>query len=424
MLNRQSLIAELGRRRDDFVRFGREWSGEVRDYAGRLAALGGRTAAEVRREAEAGVAESRARAAGALPVAELDAAGSPVIPFARRWRTHEESRAWALGVLLDRVTFAADGSQLLPGREVSLPVAAVQAAWFENPHARGGAGYRKEWDFRIITPGELTGSGDGPATTADIVGLHRFELELKAVRAFLERRRGWRARGERVPLAFFDGTLLLSTTRVRGEKLNFPSAYIGGLVETINLSRAAEVPLVGYIDQSYARDLVRLLDVLARRARGGDEGEGGQRPSVYDTQVLCAAPGAAAAPPLFSNWGDRTVFFHCVREGIAPHFTDEAGVPLVGFLYLQASAPGAPPARLDIPVWVESAGLLDEVVDAVRAECVVGNGYPYALETADEAAVITASDRALFLRAVQEFAEENRLDFRVAHKAISKAHRR
>ena len=37
-----------------------------------------------------------------------------------------------------RVTFAADGSQLLPGRELSLPVAAVQVAWFENPHTREG----------------------------------------------------------------------------------------------------------------------------------------------------------------------------------------------------------------------------------------------------------------------------------------------
>ena len=416
MLYRQRLIEELGARREEFVSFGREWAADVGDYARRLAGLGGRTAAEIGRDAEAGLAAGAARAPGALPAGELDREKSFVVPFGRRWRSHEESRAWAVDALLDRATFAADGSQLLPGREVSMPVAAVQVAWFENPHARaGGEGYRKEWDFRLVTPRELAETGGGPATAADIVGLRRFELELEAVRAFLERRRGWRGRRERAPVAFFDGTLLLSTTRLRGESLKLPGAYIKALVETVKLSRDTRVPLVGYIDQSYARDLVRLLDVLA---------PGGRRASsVFDSQLFGAE--AAGAGPLFSNWGDRTVFCHCEREGLTEEFTDEAGDPLVGFVYLQTTAPGGPPARLDIPAWVErEEGLLEEVVDAVRGECVVGNGYPYALETADEAAVITARDREQFLRAMQEFAAANSLAFRVSRKAVSKAHRR
>ena len=97
--------------------------------------------------------------------------------------------------------------------------------------------------------------------------------------------------------------------------------------------------------------------------------------------------------------------------------------PLVGFIYLQTTGEGTP-ARLDIPAWIYEAGLLDEVVDTVRAECVVGNGYPYALETADEAAYISGRDRAQFMRALQEFAEREQMPFRVARKAISKAHRR
>ncbi|MBA3322368.1 MAG: DNA double-strand break repair nuclease NurA, partial [Pyrinomonadaceae bacterium] len=100
------------------------------------------------------------------------------------------------------------------------------------------------------------------------------------------------------------------------------------------------------------------------------------------------------------------------------------GEPLVGFLYLQTTGDGAPPARLDVPAWVLEAGLLEEVVDAVRAECVVGNGYPYALETADAAAVITTRDREQFLRAIQEFAEAEDFAFRVSRKAASKQRRR
>jgi hypothetical protein len=421
MLYRPHLNAQLRERRAEFVRFEAVWNASVDEYARRLRALGGRASAEIKLATERAIAVGAARAAGALPSAELERAHSFVVPFAERWRSHEEARRWALDVLRERVTCAADGSQIMPGREISLPVAAVQAAWFENPHTAGGPdSYRKESRFAIITPQELLEAEGGAATAADLVGLRRFELELAALTEFLERRRGWRARGERLPVAFFDGTLLLSTTRARAEtldKLDLARGYIKALVEAVNLSRDTEVPLVGYIDQSYARDLVRLLDLLSDDARPAA--------TVFDARLLSVAPPAADAgedESIFAAWGDRTIFCYCVREGMQD-FQDEEGNPLVGFVYLQTTGEGAP-ARLDIPAWVYEKGLVDEVVDTVRAECVVGNGYPYALETADAAAVITMQDREQFLRAMQEFAAEQNLGFRVSRKPISKAHRR
>lgn len=419
MLYRPHLNEQLKERRADFVRFEAVWNESVSEYTRRLRSLGGRTAAGIKLEAERAIAGGAARAAGALPSAELERAGAFVVPFAERWRSHEEARRWALEVLRGRVTCAADGSQILPGREISLPVAAVQAAWFENPHTPGGQDtYRKESRFAIITPQELLESEGGAATAADLVGLRRFELELGALSEFLERRRGWRARGERMPLAFFDGTLLLSTTRTRTDTLSatldFSRGYVKAIVEAVELSRDTEVPLVGYIDQSYARDLVRLLDLLSTDARPAA--------TVFDTRLLSVAATGGNEEPLFAAWGDRTIFYYCVREGMK-EFQDEEGNPLIGFLYLQTTGEGAP-ARLDIPAWVYEAGLIDEVVDTVRAECVVGNGYPYALETADAAAVITMQDREQFLRAMQEFAAEQNLGFHVSRKPISKAHRR
>ncbi|HLL70808.1 MAG TPA: DNA double-strand break repair nuclease NurA [Pyrinomonadaceae bacterium] len=420
MLYRPHLNAQLRERRDEFVRFEAVWNEAIGEYARRLKALGGRTAPEIKSAAERAIQAGAARAAGALPSDELERAGAFVVPFTPRWRSHEEARRWAVEVLRGRVTCAADGSQILPGREISLPVAAVQAAWFENPHtSEGQDSYRKQSRFSIITPEELLKAEGGAATAADLVGLRRFELELGALSEFLERSRGWRARGERVPVAFFDGTLLLSTTRTRAESLagtlDFPGAYIKAIVEAVRLSRDAEVPLVGYIDQSYARDLVRLLDLLSNDARPAA--------TVFDARLLSVAPAAAGNDEsLFNAWGDRTIFCYCVREGMQD-FQDERGNPLVGFTYLQTTGEGAP-ARLDIPAWVYEAGLIDEVVDTVRAECVVGNGYPYALETADAAAVITMQDREQFLRAMQEFAAEQNLGFHVSRKPISKAHRR
>lgn len=387
------------------MRFDRAWRDELRDYARRLRHLGSLTSQGIRDETSAQVVD-----VGALPSAELDQTGAMVVPFGKRWRSHEEARRWAVEALYERVTFAADGSQLLPGREVSLPVAAVQVAWFENPHTRDGE-YRKQARFSVLSPADLLEDSDERINAETIVGFRRTSLETEVLRGFLESKRGWRERGERTPVAFFDGSLLISFGL---PKTRIQSAFISTMVELVRLSRETEVPVVGYIDQSYARDLVRLLDALEKR-------EGGIRSrSLYDAQLLHAA--VEMDHPLLENWGDRTVFCYCKREGLSESFS-ERGTPLIGFTYLQTTGEGLP-CRLDIPVWIYEAGLLNDVTDAVRAECIGGLGYPYAIETADAAAVITARDREQFLRAMQDFAERESFSFRVSRKAASKVRRR
>ncbi|HEX8476500.1 MAG TPA: DNA double-strand break repair nuclease NurA [Pyrinomonadaceae bacterium] len=405
MLYRQHVIRALDKRRDEFVSFERSWRDGVSLGARLLRALGGRSSDEIAQETEA------ARAPGARPSAELDERGAVGVSFGREWRSHEEARRWAVEALSERTTFAADGSQLLPGREISLPVAGVQVAWFENPHTRDGSGYRKEVHFSVVTPRELLEAGGRSATPETVVSFQRFELETKTLCDFLRRRQGWRERGERMPLAFFDGTLLISYTHPRTK---VQDRYVEAIIELVKLSRKTQVPVVGYIDQSMARDLVNLLDALYGSLRDT---------SVFDAQLLRAASPDSDAPPALPSWGDRSIFCYCLREGLTEDFRDEQGEPLVGFVYLQTTGEGAP-ARLDVPTWVYEAGLLDEVLDAVRAECVVGNGYPYALETADAAAVITSRDREQFLRVMQEFAERESFAFRVSRKATSKARRR
>ncbi|MGI8882860.1 MAG: DNA double-strand break repair nuclease NurA, partial [Pyrinomonadaceae bacterium] len=82
------------------------------------------------------------------------------------------------------------------------------------------------------------------------------------------------------------------------------------------------------------------------------------------------------------------------------------------------------PARIDVPAWIYEQGLVEEVLDTIRAECVIGLGYPYALETADQTAVITMRDREIFLRALQDFANREKLNFSVSRKNASKGRRR
>jgi hypothetical protein len=404
MLYHTHVINALESKREEFVSFERTLRGEVSGLASRLRALAGRTSAEVR--SESGAVSARLT----YPSDELDREGAPVVPFGKTWRSHEEARRWALEHLRGRVTFAADGSQIFPGRDASLPVAAVQVASFENPHSPEGR-YLKDVHFEVVSPDRLREGERVYESPEQVVGLIRFELEARAVCDFLERQRHRsRTPGGRVPVAFFDNTLLIASLR-KGADSSFSKRMTDALAELIRLSRETEIPVVGYVDQSYAHDIGGLLAALHKDL---------PETRAYDAQILRTRAGA---PPLLEKWGDRTIFWHCQRPNLAESFYDEAGSPLVGFLYLQTTADGHP-ARLDIPAWVHEAGLVEDVADAVRAECVVGNGYPYAIEAADEAAVMTTRDREQFLRVVEDFAAQHQLDFHISRKSLSKGRRR
>jgi hypothetical protein len=60
----------------------------------------------------------------------------------------------------------------------------------------------------------------------------------------------------------------------------------------------------------------------------------------------------------------------------------------------------------------------------VRADCAVGLGYPYTIETADQTAVLGARDREQFKLLVSEFAARLGTDLRPTPKARSKSRRR
>jgi hypothetical protein len=284
MLYRSRLISALEERRERFADFDRALRDEVGEAAAAVRALGRKTPAEVR----------AAAARVSYPSDELGRAGSGVVPFGERWRSHEEARRWAVARLAGRVTFAADGSQIFPGRETSVPVAGVQVASFENPHTPEGR-YTKDVHFEVITPDELMGADRAYESPEQIVGLRRFELEARRVCQFLESRRGWGERGERAPVAFFDNTLLISSLR-KGTEVLISKRSADALAGLIRLSRETRVPVVGYVDHSYApdvRDLIEALDPALPRT------------SLYDAQILRAAAGAG--PPLLAHWGDRTV---------------------------------------------------------------------------------------------------------------------
>ncbi|HKP85595.1 MAG TPA: DNA double-strand break repair nuclease NurA, partial [Blastocatellia bacterium] len=203
------------------------------------------------------------------------------------------------------------------------------------------------------------------------------------------------------PVVFFDSLLVISFAELLPDEQR--ERYVADIVSLLETSRKTGIPVIGYIDTSFARDFVNMLQAAFGLPSA-------QR--VHDAALLA---------PLM-KWGDRTALFRCARRGILDSYGDEWRRD-VAFIYLKTSS-DAPPSRVDLPLWVYERGLLDYVADVVRGEVIVGNGYPYAIEAADQTAAISAHDREMFYAIFQEFAERERLGLSIARKAISKAHRR
>lgn len=397
MIHRDLLLEELNRKRDDFGDFARAQTVDFDDYFKRFSEFAAKRFQEIYPKL------ANLRDCGAVPTEEMNLAENFCLAFAGGFAHHEDARGWANAVLDRRTTFAADGSQLFLEREVSLPVAAVQIGWFENHHDPDRP-YIKNAAVEILSPSDLL-KGDNPFLRETVVGQRRFEREIGKIREFLAGAEGWESRGERMPLAFYDNTLLLSIASVAED---FQREFIDHLVDLVRHSESARVPLVGFVDRSYARDLMTMVDVAGDRRAGGSR-------TLDDVTILGARH--------LKSWGDRTPFCRSRRQGLDAFFDEAKGESSVGFVYLRTTS-DSPPARLDIPSWIYDEGMIDEVVDVVRAECVVGLGYPYALETADQTAVITLRDRDVFLNALQGFANENNLNLRISRKAASKQRRR
>jgi len=392
MFQRERVIAALEAKAGRFASYEAALSDTLAAYEQALAELEGLSKAQVETRL-AGIPWP-----GARPTDEQDQYPGIVVPFAQSWTNHEQARAWAREVLAGVPTVAVDGSQITPSKEISVPVGAVQIGWFVNPHD-GDQPYTKDLSFEVLAPDELAGEDEEIVGFPDWrVNARRFVLECQRLVEIMHAARDQAIK----PVCFFDGSLVLSF--VQHLLPDRQRLYVDAVMSLLAASEECRVPLVGYIDTSYANDLAAMLDALCGRRT---------RQRISDGALLRSRMG----------WGDRSVAYICAREDQVLPVDGHKYYDQVCFVYLKTTA-DRPPARLDLPRWLLEAGELEHVLDVVRAECVVGNGYPYAVETADAVAVITIQDRERFYRVFQEFAEKEGLPLRFSRKAVSKMRRR
>jgi hypothetical protein len=315
-----------------------------------------------------------------------------VIPSKLVWQSREQSLAWVRDRLTGITTFAVDGSQIYPGKDLSIPIALVQIGWFENLHLPTG-GYEKDIAVDVMTPADLrVGSGD----IADRrVNMRRFEMETQKLIEYMQ------VNANRTDcLVFLDGSLVVTfADRFDEEARQF---YLRCALDLLRASEKYKVPLVAYIDTSNADDLTNMLHKLFELP---------EPKSIHDAQILNK----------YMEWGDRTPFWLCQRAGILERY--ETHRHRIAFTYLKTTQDNFP-ARLEMPLWMIEAGLGDRVVDWVRGEVIVGGGYPYVIETADQTAVLKAEDRQAFFKILQDWAEQEELSLRFSRKMISKVRRR
>ncbi|AKG91699.1 NurA domain [Geoglobus ahangari] len=215
-----------------------------------------------------------------------------------------------------------DGSQIAPLKDFGIPFGGVQSAGILVHHGSGR--YDVRFRSRLISDTNLE--------------FERFRLEIEMVKENL---------GE-VDYAFYDGSLGAPYMYELNEALK--RAYRMEIDELLRLSERLGVPVIGYVDRSYMKDL---------------------RMGVYDTYVL----------------SDHLSLY----EYTSPIQT---GSPMLA-VYFRPNP--SLPVRVEIPAWCEE--MVDEIMEVVYAECRLGStsGYPYILERAHKNARISEKEKKAFV---------------------------
>lgn len=398
MFYRDKVVNALDEKRAELDQLDHEQRARLQALFEASDALAGVTAAELRERLKT------ENAPGALPTNEFDGVPGIRIYFPESWDNLKAMRHWASETLAEVAVCAVDGSQLPPSKDFPLPVAAVQIAWFTNLH-RGDGAYVKDVHVEVLTPQELIKDG---VDTSLLVALHRYELEVARINTFM---REQSARGERA-VALFDGSLTVSFAGAYPDEVR--NRYRAAAVSMLRVSEECRIPLVAYIDRSRANDFTTMLCYVN---------------GINRSNASLISDAAVLDRPIDDIGFWRSTAFVCQRPDVAneENYRDKRDGKSyskeICFSYLKINS--GRPARLEFPAWMLRAGVLDRVIDWVRAEAIVGGGYPYAIQAADAAAVITFQDRQRFLRALEEFGRQHGIrTMQASAKQASKERRR
>ena len=392
-LKPSEILSILNQKKGEFSTFNQDLSAQLKLYRQAVKTLSRESFADLRQTLEGQICP------GARPLEGDKACPGWLLPAKLSWSSRQESLKWVRDRLTDVTTFSVDGSQIFPSKDISIPVGLVQIGWFENPHTPDGR-YTKDVRVAVLSPVELQQNAQNRPLDR-LVNMHRFAMEVERHIEFMEANKG-----RQDCITFFDGSLVGSFAEVLD--LDCRNFYAQEFVRLLRTSEQCRVPLVGYVDTSNARDLVSLVGGLAQLP---------DAEAIKDVTILNQGR---------MQWGDRTPLFICDRagaartQGILSQYEEQS--QSVTFTYMKLNSNRL--VRLELPKWIYEDGILETVLDYVRSEVIIGSGYPYVIETADQVAVLRTEDRQMFYRILQDWSEEQDLGLQFSRKMVSKVFRR
>ena len=400
MLSLSKVTKELEVRKQDLDLFLREKELIIAEYSNSLEKLKNINIQDFNNK----LRESQDIFSGALLTEELENTG--LVKNFKNFLNHEELNSWKEEILSNRIICSVDGSQIYPDKESGFFLGAVQTGWFVNFHDKN-KNQIKDIDFKLFIP-EIDNFNNlnlnnnlinnTQYETNQEINLERFRRETEKLIEFMQEFSEENKKNifHKKPVLFLDGSLTASFERDKNRKQKYIK-IINSLIET---SESTRIPLVAYIDCSLAFNLINSLKIFNSISN---------KTKLSDASLL---------KNYLKNWGDRSCIFEYLdKESEYPEVLGK-----IIFCYIKNSSYKNLPARLEMPNWLfQDKNLLEEIIQAVMAESLVGNGYPYAIEVADSVAVLRAEEKEIFYKILQN---KMNFNFNSSQKSMSKLKRR
>lgn len=214
-------------------------------------------------------------------------------------------------------------------------------------------------------------------------------------------------------VAFLDGTLIQwQLERIFVPKLR--KKLIQSFLRSLETAKTEEVPILGYISSTKARDL---CNTLALANCPGDLNTKSDLCKNCGQKVECQALGLVTDAMLFSRLlrvGERSSVFKS-RASILTQYTPSNHI---FFFYLRTESEVA---RIEVPKWVvDDESLLELVHSTTLQQVEKGLGYPIILSESHNQAVVTSRDRMFFIEHLREAFGKSHLSITESDKRKSK----
>lgn len=222
-------------------------------------------------------------------------------------------------------------------------------------------------------------------------------------------------------LALVDGSLLLIGLVGRGSndfvaRELIEEGFVPALEELRTMARTRPIVLAGYISLPRSSELVNALRLKQCPFEVADcighcgQVAYGERPCDEGTLGLMDRDIFGE----FLDPGERSAVFTSSSSLVTDYYQGHR----LHFFYLNG---GDEIARIELPSWVvDDAASLDLAHALIVDQCRRGLGYPTALMEAHEQAVVTGSDREVFVRLMEDALSAERVSVYSSRKSMSK----